>query len=574
MRLLHEKFFLHYFFYTMKRKAAAIDSTPFHLENQQNHIQNHIQNLDVELNSDQSAALKRVLETQDNVFITGEAGTGKTLWIKHVIEGLSNGPYRREFEVTAMTGFAAQPIRGRTLQNWLGCGLFQGSAMYLAGHINSKPSLKQRWTKIKTLILDEAGMCKPDLFQRMDEVGRLVRKSPLPFGGIQLIICADFLQLPPIYTDAEPMQDNIKYIFQLTHLFPPPSNTYVFTNIFRQTHSQWKGILSRCRKGQLTEEDHAILQTRIDVPIPTDGIEPTHLMPRRADVHRINMEKLCSLEPDKHKWMVYDAETVIAVKDPQLQTMAKDLIKAYQSHRISPSKLQLAVGAQVLLTKNIAVKDGFSNGTAGRVIAFKKDSTGEAKYPEVLFSNGKTRLIVPSVTDIQYKNIVYGQDIQVPLQLGWALTIHRAQGTELDKIILSLNNQIRTPGQAYVAMSRVKTMDGLILLEYDADAIEADPIVVEFENRLKTNMASRVSESGVKKETKKKCEWTDRKVVKETKDIQEKDKTRETQKTRVLTTPSASTSPKILKGPLRDVLKQAELLVTRSHGSHGTGTSP
>lgn len=440
----------------------------------------------MQLSRQQQEALDQAVTSRESLVFTGEAGTGKTLLIRAITDKLREGPYKRVFHVCAMTGPAAVAINGSTLHSFLGVGLFKGDPYQLAGKINRSGMLKKRWKTIETILLDEIGMLTPYLMRRIHDVAQIVRESNEPFGGIQILFFGDFAQCPPIYTENEPQEGPYLYAFEDADLFPPLERTFLLTEIFRQKDPVFQGILSRIRLANETKEDYQVLKSRLIQPSEDDNIRPVDLYARKMDVERINNLELEKLQPDKSKWEIYKATQKIVAKTAEQKKMAENLVLAFRKIRSAPDELTLAVGAQVLLTKNLDVSDGLCNGASGVVERFEQipeDLKGRS-YPVVRFVSGQTRLISPCESDIEYQGQLYAIDLQVPLILAWAITIHKAQGKSLTRVSLALDEHVRQPGQGYTGLSRATTLEGLYLKSFSSEALGADSNVAAWYENL------------------------------------------------------------------------------------------
>lgn len=437
-----------------------------------------------DLSSQQHYGISRVLHERCNLFFTGEAGTGKTSTIKQLVAALQDAG--EVFHVAAMSGKAAVEIGGTTLHHFLGVGLFRDHPQRLAAQIKRTPAVFARWKNTSTLLIDEISMCTIPLLRKFDEVARLVRGDSQIFGGIRILFFGDFGQCPPIYTEEEPQQDELTFVFEDTKLFPPKEDVILFTKIFRQTDPKFQGLLSRARLGKQTPDDHKLLLSRCINPPPETKIKPTHLFSKKVNVAQINDDELYKLEPDQDKWMSYEAKQQITVKTPEQKKLAEKLLVQFNKARASPMKLHLAVGAQVLLTKNLDVSGGWCNGSSGIVVEFVPDPKQQSEsknpilYPVVQSLRGEKRIVLSELSSIEDKNEVYATDLQVPLLLAWAITIHKSQGLNMDCVSLSLNREIREYGLGYTGLSRCRTIEGLYISEYDPEAIRAHPKMVQY----------------------------------------------------------------------------------------------
>ena len=344
---------------------------------------------------------------------------------------------------------------------------------------------------------NEASMLRPDLFEKIREVGScFIRKKPhLPFGGMQLILCGDFAQCEPIYTreERESAPEKCTFLFEsplFQDMFPwqlekvqkssLSVNTILLERIFRQEDLTFQKVLSRIRLCRHTEDDLNLLETRMVLPPEGIKIRPTQLRATRKHVDKINMEELRTLEPDQDKWHVYHYSEKIYAIGYEKEARGKFLLDKHKEECQSPQILQLAPGAQVILTKNDA-NSGLVNGSRGIVVEFeeahdgkKHDSSEQQKpalYPVVEFLNGMRQVIVPEAHSIEENGETLAEYIQIPLKLAWALTIHKSQGMSLDLIQVSLDETVKGSGQAYVCLSRVVDITGLYFIKFDASVI-------------------------------------------------------------------------------------------------------
>ncbi|KAG9332244.1 hypothetical protein JZ751_015535, partial [Albula glossodonta] len=274
------------------------------------------------LSKEQVAVLSAVLSGK-NVFFTGSAGTGKSFLLKQIVGSLPP----KSMYATTSTGVAACHIGGTTLHSFSGIG--SGSApVEQCLELAQRPGVLRHWTSCRHLIIDEISMVEAQFFDKLEMIARSIRRSTEPFGGIQLIVCGDFLQLPPV-TKGKP-----DFCFQLT-------------DVRRQTDQTFISLLQAVRVGRVTEEVTAKLMRSAYHSIERDGILATRLCTHKDDVELTNENKLQQL-PDAVR--VFEALD----SDPQL-------VKAIDSQSPVGRVLQLKVGAQVMLTKNLNVEKGLVN---------------------------------------------------------------------------------------------------------------------------------------------------------------------------------------------------------------------
>lgn len=388
--------------------------------------------------------------------------------------------------LTAMTGCAALLLhsKAKTLHSWSGIGLGTDAVPLLVGKIKKSRRATLRWLKTDTLVIDEVSMMTPDLFEKLEEIARTIRRNQRPFGGLQIIMVGDFYQLPPVSKG----QDT-DFVFESPLWSKLGLITHDLTQIVRQKDEAFQTILNQARCGQLTKESLKILKRRMNLDYKSMEIQPSMLFTRRAEVDTINMNHLRKLGDRK----TYLATTIF---NPLTQTqgLTKDspeVIQAIQGlDKVAAYsvELTLAVGAQVMLLTNMNPGAGLVNGSRGVVIGFERPTKDEDKefvmvrpsdvlFPVVKFKSC-TQIIqhhdweVPDMPGIKRQ--------QLPLKLAYAITIHKAQGATLDCALIDVGGRTFEYGQAYTALSRLKDMESLFIHDIAVDAFRAHPKVVEF----------------------------------------------------------------------------------------------
>jgi len=408
---------------------------------------------------DQQTATE-ILQSGENVFITGAPGTGKT----YVIDG-----YRRflsqhclQAAVTASTGIAASHIGGMTLHAFAGLGISDKLTQDDIKKILEKRHVASRMNKITTLIIDEISMVLPHTFRSVDRILRAARLSVLPFGGIQVVISGDFFQLPPVRTkkDSEEM-----YVWQ-TELWKDLDLTICYLEeSYRHEDSELTQILDEIRAGEVNEGSREALQSRHNASISPDS--HTKLYTHNIDVDKINAKELQKL-PGQAKGFRAGC------------TGNQKLADAILGSTLIMPIFAAKIGARVVFIRNNQEKE-YVNGTLGTVVAFED----ETNYPIVEIEDGRHIVATPEewVREGDRGEIIAGIR-QIPLRLAWALTIHKSQGMTLDAAEIDLSRSFEV-GQGYVALSRIKNLDGLSLLGANETALEVDNRVREFDNELR-----------------------------------------------------------------------------------------
>jgi ATP-dependent DNA helicase PIF1 len=363
----------------------------------------------------------------------------------------------RQIAVTSTTGTSALLLNGTTVHSYLGVGYGNGSIKSIVDKIYQWAWLKKRWNMLECLFIDEISMLDPELFDKLEEIARIVRRNNEPFGGIQIVLSGDFLQLPCVGTN--------NFCFEAKSWNKCIKRTVYLNEIMRQGDNTFQEVLNKVRVGNIDEQVKNVLNSRIGAKLNNEfGIKPTGLYSQNNDVDLINDEELDELAADGRQFYEYKMEVVFY---PGVTNKTASLDK-FKKYCIAPETLQLCIGAQVMLLKNLDISNGLANGSRGVVTGFISD------MPLVKFLNGEERLMEQNVWEIEEndKKILRAQ--QIPLKVAYAISIHKSQGCSLDYAEIDLAGVFEY-GQAYVALSRVKSLEGLSIIDVDYDCIEAHP---------------------------------------------------------------------------------------------------
>lgn len=411
-----------------------------------------------------------LIKKGENVFITGPAGTGKSFIINYIRELYGNSNY---IGITSTTGVSALAIGGRTLHSFLGIGLGTEDVDTLVEKIEKFKKTLKKWTDTSILIIDEISMLNPDLLDKLEEVANRIRNTRklniknTPFGGIQIIATGDFLQLPVVKCD--------NFCFEAKcwdKLFP---RVVYLTEIIRQSDKKFQKVLNTIRLGIVNEKVKKLLDSRKGIKLENEfGILPTQIYTTNNDVEVINQRELDKLY-EKTNCLFYEYDA-----DIQFYYYVKDLQKEeekYFKDCIALKTLQLCEGAQVMLLKNLDVENGLANGSRGVILRFEGD------YPIVKFLNGEEKLIVKEKWEFKEGKESLCEIKQMPLRIAYACTVHKSQSITLDYAIVNLSNTFAF-GQAYVALSRVKNMEGLSIINIDYSRIQANPKAISYYKKL------------------------------------------------------------------------------------------
>lgn len=424
------------------------------------------------LNSKQKVALD-LLSKGYNVFLTGPGGTGKSTIIKIFKEQCDLNQIK--IALTSTTGVSALLIGGTTTHTFAGIGIGEDTVDNLINRVMSNKFVVYRWQSTKILVIDEISMMKPELLEKLNQIGQVARNSAEPFGGMQIVLTGDFAQLPPVYIDEE-----TKFCFESPIWSYIINKTVHLTEIMRQKDSVFQKCLSEIRLGEVTEETEKILNNRVigNVKIEkVDGILPTRLFSRKNNVEEINRKNLQRLKGDGNETKTFTAKWKI------INTKLNDISESYKAglyEKINkrcpaPNKLELVVNSQVMLNFNYSYESKLVNGSRGVIVKFASNG-----YPIVRFIGGGEVLIEPIKWTMKENNTLSVVKEQVPLIVAYACTIHKVQGATLDLAIVDAGPSVFQFGQIYTALSRVKTLEGLYLLHLDISKIKCHPKVMQF----------------------------------------------------------------------------------------------
>lgn len=357
---------------------------------------------------------------------------------------------------------------GVTLHSFAGIG--GGDAILQRCYeMASRPVTGQTWRKCKRLIIDEISMVDGKYFEKIEAVAREVRRNDKPFGGIQLILCGDFLQLPPVIKSFESNSSEAekRFCFQSPSWEKCIQASYELQIVHRQKDSEFVKILNHIRIGHVTDEiTNRLLETGKQI-IEKNGILATQLCSHTNDANSINESKLENLKTESKTYEAQDSDA--------------SMKKLLDMQVPAPGKLILKIGAQVMLLKNINISDGLVNGARGIVvkykdglpiIKFKSNKEYEAKHEKWIIKTPGGNIVTRK---------------QIPLRLAWAFSIHKSQGLTLDCVEMSLS-KVFEAGQAYVALSRAMSLDSLRVLDFDARQVWANQTVLQFYKKFRRDV--------------------------------------------------------------------------------------
>ncbi|OLL25652.1 Glycogen phosphorylase, partial [Neolecta irregularis DAH-3] len=483
------------------------------------------------LSLEQRAVIDLAVHQSKSIFFTGSAGTGKSVLLRELIKAL-RVKYKGEYDhvaVTASTGLAACNIGGVTLHSFAGIGLGKEPLDDLVKKIKKSRKSLMRWARVKVLIVDEISMVDADLFDKLQNIAAKLKNNGKVFGGIQIVITGDFFQLPPVPQASKAA----KFAFEAVAWKTAIDHTISLNHVFRQKDQEFVNMLNEMRLGALSDKSITKFKELSRPPQYKDGILPTELFPTRQEVDRANSARMSALKGDVKVFTATDSGTVTD----------KSFREKLLSNCMAPQNLELKPNSQVMLIKNF--DEQLVNGSLGIVLGFMNEKTfqlyeqdGDAAFndpfdlgeqdddesstrarkrnhlkqlqaaaataktwPLVRFnlSSGMTRdlLVQPESWKIELPSgEIQAARNQVPLILAYAISIHKAQGQTLERVKVDLG-RVFEKGQAYVALSRAVSRDGLQILRFEPSKVMAHPKVRTFYQSLSNVQLSRRSEMDI-----------------------------------------------------------------------------
>ena len=403
-----------------------------------------------------------------NVFVTGNAGTGKS----YLLNKLKN-KYGDKLELTSTTGLAAVNIKGVTIHSWAGVGICNKEISKCVKSILVKRPLSSKIRKCEMLAIDEISMMKGDAFTYIDCVLRQVRGNSEPFGGIQLLLFGDFFQLPPV----EDNNEGKDFCFETETWKELNLQPVILDTIYRQTDKDFIKALNDIRVDKVDPDDIDLLKSR-EIDYDTSETPMLHIFSRNDEADNYNKRRFDSIDSKTYTYDaisgVYRGRRFVEVGLTDKEHLTMEIFK--KNCRASET-LKLKVGCRVMLLVNLDFERGLINGACGEVVSLSDD------YIIVRFDNGVSEVIEQHKFESYYNDVLQASITQYPLKLAYAITIHKSQGMTLDNVVVDCN-RIFEEGQTYVALSRVRSLDGLYLKGFTPDKIKVNEKVVGFYNEL------------------------------------------------------------------------------------------
>ncbi len=415
-----------------------------------------------------------------NVFLTGSAGAGKTFVLNSYIRYLRE--HAVEVAITASTGIAATHMGGMTIHAWSGIGIRDTLTDWDIELMQEKKYLWDRYDKARVLVIDEVSMLSGAFLDNLDRLCRAFKRLPdAPFGGLQVILCGDLFQLPPISKN-----DQSDFVFASNAWKNSGFAMCYLTEQHRQDDPEFLNVLNAIRANTIDDNHREILESRLREFDADDFSGVTKLFTHNADVDAINNAQLATInEPEETFLMTHKGKG--------------NLVETLKKSCLAPEVLKLKIGAEVMFVKNNFEK-GYVNGTRGTVIDFDMDEG----WPIVKMLDGDEVTASPEEWAVEDEGKVLAQITQVPLRHAWAITVHKSQGMSLDAAVIDLSKSFAY-GMGYVALSRVRNLNGLHLVGFSEHALAVDPRVLAIDASLQ-NLSQRaesrlaeISETEIKK---------------------------------------------------------------------------
>jgi ATP-dependent DNA helicase PIF1 len=418
----------------------------------------------------QSEALD-ILKLGHNVFLTGAAGSGKTYLLNQYIAYLRQ--HTIPVGITASTGIAGTHMGGTTIHSWSGMGISDSLSPKDIADLLKRNYLRNRFKKTKVLIIDEVSMLHAHRLDMVDALCQAFRGNSNPFGGMQVIMCGDFFQLPPVVR----REKREALIVKTGDTLPFVTQSSVWNNMqlricyldeqHRQDDRTFLRVLNDIRNNEVNEMTVEYLSERLDKD--TKGyVSPTRLFTHNADVDAINEKHLAELEAQEHEYMMSFRGSF-------------GLVETLKRSCLAPEVLVLKKGSRVMFVKN-NYEEGYVNGTLGEVIDFIQDEEDPdgVGLPLVRTFDGSELIVTPQSWAVREDDVEKAAISQLPLRLAWAITVHKSQGMSLDAAEIDLSRSF-LPGMGYVALSRVRSLAGLKLMGMNQMALQIHPAVAEMD---------------------------------------------------------------------------------------------
>lgn len=413
-----------------------------------------------------------ILKLGHNVYLTGAAGSGKTYLLNQYIKYLRDN--KISVGITATTGIAATHMGGMTIHSFVGMGIRESMTENYIAELLKKHYLRKHFKQTNVLIIDEISMLHAHLLDLVDMICRAFKKKNVPFGGMQIVMCGDFFQLPPVkkyvkkeaddpaeltlFVKEQPSKSDSQFVYDSSVWNDMQLHVCYLDEQHRQEDRSFLRVLNDIRNNEVSEMTTEILAERLDKEIKGYA-KPTRLFTHNIDVDAINLKHLAELKTEAHEYMM----------DLKGNFLLAEVLK---KTCLAPEKLLLKKGASVMFVKN-NFEEGYVNGTLGVVIGFSENNS-----PIVRTFDGNEITVSKQNWAMKEDDLELAAISQIPLRLAWAITVHKSQGMSLDAAEIDLSKSF-LPGMGYVALSRVRSLSGLRLMGMNQMALLVNPDVAE-----------------------------------------------------------------------------------------------
>jgi len=405
-----------------------------------------------------------ILKTGRNVYLTGAAGAGKTYVLNQYITYLQK--HNVGIGITASTGIAATHLGGMTIHAWSGIGIKDVLTDWDIDTLTQRQPLVKRFERTNVLLIDEVSMLRPEILDMIDQVSRAMKRADEPFGGMQVVLCGDFFQLPPVVRNggnesfADSAQSWDDGDFRVCYL----------SEQYRQEGGKLLDILNDIRDGEMSSVSQEALESRMyhstkgSIKGSKKGSRESYhdgaiiLHTHNANVDERNKKELAKLDTEGASFEMTSSGRAY-------------LVESLTKNVLAPQELELKVGARVMFVKNSPTQE-YVNGTLGEVMNL------DGAFPLIKTNDGREIIAHPVSWEVTDDGKVLASVSQLPLRLAWAITVHKSQGMSLDSVEVDLSAAF-TPGQGYVALSRARTLEGLTLHGLNSTALKVHPYVSE-----------------------------------------------------------------------------------------------
>jgi ATP-dependent DNA helicase PIF1 len=425
---------------------------------------------DLDLSTTQKDAFNK-FKRGESMLILGSGGTGKSRLVKEFYKHIKNNNPDKMMYITSTTGISAYNIGGITINSFMGIGTGEDSLELLVKRLRYKIAIKDRIRRTDILIIDEISMLSAAIFEKIDSIFQILKRSKKPFGGVQIILTGDFLQLETVFSNNNGDNRLIIESDVFKKLFK--KSIVILKENFRQSSDkEYIDILMRIRKGNYNQNDIDVLKTRLLKNNTCDDVtKHVHLVSSNWKAQQINNRYLDMInEKDHHYDTIYSK---IGDKDT-CEMLSKELKSQFIQKGIE--SLVLRKGCRVLLIKNLDVESGLVNGSIGTVVDLFTDTV------RVSFDNGVTEIINRVEWELEMDNAKVICK-QIPLMLSYSITIHKSQSLSLDSAVLDLSDCFCNH-MVYVALSRVRSLTGLYLKSFDPVKITVNEKLLHFINQI------------------------------------------------------------------------------------------